>query len=120
MNGAMLVGFLALSSLGAISRFWLERNSVRRFGEIWPWGTLAANVAGSLLLGWFAAGDLNSASYQLAAAYCGAFTTFGGFIGQSFERMRHQHTRWRGVAYLLGTLAASLAAAWLGLQLGSG
>lgn len=117
MSIGLLAGFVALSAFGAISRFWLERHSVKRFGERWPWGTLAANLLGSLLLGWFAAGDLDSDTYMFAAAYCGAFTTFGGFIGQSFERLRHADSRGRGIGYLAISVAGSLVAAWLGYRL---
>ena len=114
----MQLGWLLASALGAMARFWLERHSVRRYGETWPWGTLAANLVGSFVLGfsyWALQGNDWGA---VAAAFCASFTTFGGFIGQSFQRLRHRHIRWHGIAYYAGTIVGSLAVAWIGMQLG--
>lgn len=111
------VGFALAAALGAVCRFWVERQSVHRFGQRVPWGTLAANVLGSAFLGWFAAGEFPELVTVLAASFAGAFTTFGGFIGQTYERARHRQSRGVAGAYLVGTVALSLAAAWFGLTL---
>lgn len=119
LSVAGLLGYSLAAALGGVSRFWLERWSVRRFGEHWPWGTLVANLAGSLLLGLLAgaiAGPVRpeaAAGSQLGwlvgASYCAAFTTFGGFIGQTFHRLRHRPTRFAAVIYLLGTGLGAVA-----------
>ena len=114
-----LLGFVIAASFGAVCRFWLERQSVHRFGQRVPWGTLAANVLGSAFLGWFAAGDFTALVTVMSASFAGAFTTFGGFIGQSYERFRHRQSRGLALTYLLATVTLSLAAAWLGLVLHS-
>ena len=115
-----LLLFALSASLGAMARFALERNSVRHFAERVPWGTLAANVVGSFILGWaltaLAPGDLRDS----VTSFCGAFTTFGGFVAQTHSRLRHRDTQWLGYAYFASTIALSLGAAWLGLTVGGG
>lgn len=118
---ASLAGFVLFalaSALGGMTRFWFERQSVHRFGEHHPWGTLAANLLGSLVLGatygYFAGGftpdDVTQVAYTVfgLAAFCGAFTTFGGFVGQSFQRIRHVESRRWGWTYFVGTGVASV------------
>ena len=107
--------FLAVSALGAMARFGAERWSTRTFGERWPWGTLLANVLGSFLLGAAMSQPAQSVQLIAAQAFCGAFTTFGGFISQSAIRMRHSESRSRGLLYLVLTVAASIGAAALGM-----
>ena len=59
-----------------------------------PWGTMAANVAGSLIIGWVLArlgppGESNG-HWQafLAFGFCGGFTTFSSFSWQTLEQLR--------------------------------
>jgi len=111
----MLLWFVAASSMGAVARFSVERLSVRHLGERQPWGTLFANLAGSLLLGLVVGTDRPELTVLIGSAFCGAFTTFGGFIGQTHSRVRHQATRLAGVTYFVVTVTGSLAAAWLGI-----
>lgn len=106
------LGFALASAAGGVSRFWLERNAVHRFGERWPWGTMAANWLGSALLGYIWFHSENADLRVLTAAYCGALTTFGGFIGQVGQRLRHRDTRTLAVAYLAASALGSFALAW--------
>ena len=113
----MMTAFVAASAIGAIARFGIERWSVRALGERFPWGTLAANVIGSFLLGVSFGWPDPSTQVVAVQAFCGAFTTFGGFIGQSWTRLRHQETHKVGWTYLLLTVVASIAAAAAGTAL---
>lgn len=110
-----MIVFVAMSALGAMSRFMCERVSVRLWGERWPWGTLTANIFGSFLLGLCITQPANTTQLIAAQAFCGAFTTFGGFIGQSWTRMRHNDSRWLGLSYLTLTVVASVVAAVVGI-----
>lgn len=105
------LSLLVASALGAVIRFWFERRSTHKFGQRMPWGTLAANVLGSAMLGWFVGANYSEPITNFAVAFTGAFTTFGGFIGQSVERARHHQTRGLAVWYLLGTVLLSVLAA---------
>jgi CrcB protein len=76
------------AAAGAPARYLVNRGMhdlfVSRRPLGFPWGTLAANVAGSALLGWvLAAGQEGSLSRTgvalLGTGFCGAFTTFSTF-----------------------------------------
>lgn len=102
------------AALGAPLRFcvasWLD-------DEV-PYGTLAVNVVGSLLLGWFAALSLSEHSYALlGTGFCGGFTTYSAFAVQSVRLGRHRVAH--GLLYALVTIVASVAAAALGFVIGS-
>jgi fluoride exporter len=67
--------------LGALARVLLLQAAPEAAGT-WPWATFAANVAGTLLLGWLATRlqeRLPTSAYRrplLGTGLCGAFTTF--------------------------------------------
>ena len=112
--------FTVMSAVGAMARFGVERWSVRQWGERWPWGPLGANIGGSFVLGLAIAQPAHSNQLIAIQAFCGAFTTFGGFIAQSWIRLRHAETVRTGALYLLLTFAGSLAAAALGMAIAPG
>ena len=114
-----LVYFVLGSSLGAVARFAAERFSTRHAGESFPYGTLFSNFVGSFILGWSVNKSFDIAPTMFIAAFCGAFTTFGGFIGQTHSRWRHSQSRITSMTYLIGTVLGSIAAAYLGIELGS-
>jgi CrcB protein len=75
------------SALGALARVGAARVAMDLFGPAFPWGTLAANVAGSFLIGLYAAlgasGERRGYSPAMQAfvmaGFCGGFTTFSIF-----------------------------------------
>lgn len=125
------VGAVALGgAAGASLRFVVETWTVARWGHSWPWGTLAVNVLGSLLLGAALGGVLVNemprwASLLIATGFCGALTTFSSFTLQvldlsstSVPNVKGSDTdstvvRFspRGVAYAAISLGAGLVAA---------
>ncbi len=115
----MSLYFILGAALGAMLRFAFERNAVKHWGESFPWGTLTANLMGSLLLGLVWNQDHAISSVVFLISFCGAFTTFGGFISQTHVRVRHTQTRALGWIYSSVTVFGSLGAAALGLALGS-
>ena len=118
----MIAAVLAGGAIGAVLRFFLERQSVHRFGERIPYGTLLANVLGAFVLG-AAVGMHERAVLSdawlafIGTGVCGALTTFSGFIGQIYTRARHADTRNVAIGYLAVTFALGIAAAWLGYSL---
>ena len=113
----MSVWFIVGSALGAMLRFACERLSVKLVGEKFPYGTLSANVLGSLLLGVVWTSAATSAFELFLISFCGAFTTFGGFIGQIHSRLRHDSTKFSGYLYGALTIVLCIGAARLGLSL---
>lgn len=88
-----------------------------------PWGTLAVNVAGSLLIGWVLArlGSTTSESGHwqafLALGFCGGFTTFSSFSWQTLEQLR-QGQFGSALLHVLLSVGVCLVATWLGWRLG--
>lgn len=109
----MVVAVAIGGAAGAVCRWLLSRLNGAR-----PWGTLAANMAGSLLLGWYLAdhpthlGAATALDVGVATGFCGGLTTFSTF---AVEVVGGRRPRWR---YLALTVAAGLVLAWVGLRLG--
>jgi CrcB protein len=76
-----LAAIFAGGLLGALARVLLVQAAPPAAGT-WPWATFAANIAGTLLLGYFATRlqeRLPVSAYRrplLGTGLCGAFTTF--------------------------------------------
>lgn len=86
----------------------------RRGDHVVHWGTLAVNLAGSALLGWLVGHGVDGRPLLLVGTgFCGAFTTYSAVAVQSVNR-----GGWPGLAYAVGTVAGSLAVAWVGYGLG--
>ena len=82
-----------------------------------PWGTLAANVVGSLLLGLFARAGLGVGGYALlGVGFCGGFTTYSTFAWEAHTLLAVN--RVHATTYMLLSLVTGLAAATLGWWLG--
>lgn len=108
--------------LGSIVRVLV--NEITPVGRL-PWGTMAANVAGSLIIGWVLArlgppGESNG-HWQafLAFGFCGGFTTFSSFSWQTLEQLRQGQV---GVALLhvVVSVLICVGATWLGWRLARG
>lgn len=113
---------LAGGAFGALSRYLTERWAVRRFHERIPVGTAIANLVGAFVLGLLAGLDDRGAIDHawvvfLGTGYCGALTTFSGFMGQVESRLRHRSTRGVAIGYLVGTVVLGLALASAGYAL---
>jgi fluoride exporter len=113
----MLIG----GAIGAPTRYLLDSFVSDRVSGVFPWGTFAVNVSGSFVLGvttglalYHGLGDLPRAA--IGIGFCGAYTTFSTF---SYETVRLLEEGDVGLAAgnALGSIAAGLAAAGLGLAL---
>jgi len=112
------------AAIGSGARAALALALVAAMGPALPWGTLAANVAGSFLIGFLAAttepGGRWPSGVQmrlfLLAGVCGGFTTFSVFSLELVVLMAGAP----GVAVLVLALSlpAWIAAVWAGYRLG--
>jgi CrcB protein len=78
------------AALGAPCRYLLDRAVQARFESRFPWGILAINLLGSLVLG-FLLGLRDLSSIVLAAVgtgWCGTFTTYSTFSQETVEMVR--------------------------------
>ncbi len=83
-------------ALGSVARAWLGTALVALTGPAFPWGTIAINVLGSLVIGFF--GTLTATDGRFALPFdarafvmvgvCGGFTTFSSFSLQTLELLR--------------------------------
>ncbi len=120
MRGLLLIALG--SALGGVARNGLTGWVTQRAGETFPWGTLAVNVLGSLVVGALAAlGDsprwgLSAEARQfLLIGVLGGFTTFSAFSLQTLRLV--QDGDWaRAVGNALLSVALGLAAAAAGYR----
>ncbi len=117
-----MIAYIALGGIvGTLARYLVQGVIQTRAGAF-PTGTLAINIAGSLLLGFivrFATGSaLVSPELRggLTIGFCGAFTTMSTF---SYESMRlvWDGEYWYAGLYLGGTILGCLAAVVAGTAL---
>ena len=109
-------------ALGAMARYGVGAFAVRLFPAAqWPWGTLAVNVLGGLLMGlltgWLAfRGGLNSESIRLFAAVgvLGGFTTFSAFSLETALMIERRQFAMAG-GYVALSVVLSIAALFIGL-----
>ena len=119
MKQALLV-FLG-GGLGSVLRYWLSLR-LNNFENAIPYGTLLANVLGSLIIGIIfgysaKSGLLNeNHSLLLATGFCGGFTTFSTFAYEN-------HIYLKGgdyfgfLPYLIVTFILAISAVFLGMYM---
>jgi fluoride exporter len=115
-----LVG--AGGALGAIGRFVLSGWLARSIGTTFPWGTLGANLLGSLLAGfvlvWLEGRGPSALLWRafLMVGVLGGLTTFSALMVELWLLQRGGGPHWGGV-YLAASLVGGLGLLWLGMRL---
>ena len=118
MSALVLLGLGVLGGLGAIARFLLDGAVAARIAGDFPYGTLAVNLAGSLVLGVLVGAGVHGDGERLAAiGLVGAFTTFSTWAYES-HRLGEDGQLRSGVLNFAVSLGLGLAAVWLGRQIG--
>jgi len=119
--------YLAVSAgaiLGAVARALAALVAVAWLGDAFPIGTLFVNVAGSFIIGYFAAltepGGRIMASTRLRqfvmTGFCGGFTTFSTFSLETLMFVRAGDIHLAG-GYVVVSSVTWLFAVWLGATL---
>ena len=110
-------------ALGAAGRFLLSGWLTRVAGTTFPWGTLAANLLGSLLAGfvlvWLEGRGPAGLLWRafLMVGVLGGLTTYSALMVELYLLQRGSGPHWGGV-YLAVSLVGGLALLWLGMRLG--
>ncbi|MGA2346078.1 MAG: fluoride efflux transporter CrcB, partial [Candidatus Sulfotelmatobacter sp.] len=87
--------FLAISVaaiVGANLRYLISRLAAREFGLVFPYGTLAINIVGSFIVGFFVIWTTERVLVDprwrllVVIGFCGSFTTFSSY---AFETMSY-------------------------------
>ena len=105
--------------VGTAGRYVLSGAVYRWLGTTFPYGTLAVNLAGCLVIGFLA--TLAEVKFLLTSemrlfwmvGLLGAFTTFSTLIYESWRLIQDGEMLLAGVN-LLGSLALGLLALWIG------
>ncbi len=117
-----MIAYIALGGVaGTLARYLMQGILQTRAGAF-PTGTLAINIAGSLLLGFIVRLATGSAVVSpelrggLTIGFCGAFTTMSTF---SYESMRllWDGEYWYAGLYMGGTILGCLVAVIVGTAL---
>jgi CrcB protein len=119
VSGLAWIAFVAAGAVGALLRYVVDTVIQQRHEGAFPWGTLAVNATGSLLLGVLTGLALYHAFPQtpriiLGTGFCGAYTTFSTF-GFETVRLLEEDALTEALLNSLGTLVTCAVAAALGL-----
>jgi len=117
-----LLAVAAGGAVGALARYGLTAAVHTVVDRGFPWGTLAVNLLGSFAMGLLyvlllersAAGPETRA--LLLTGFLGAFTTFSTFSVETLNLLE-AGSAGRAAANVAVSIAACLAAAWLGMGL---
>jgi fluoride exporter len=125
MSYPMLDTLIALAlvaiggGLGSMARFWVSGTIARRYGETFPWGTLAVNVTGAAGIGALAAALMSPDTHgiqqtavwaALVVGLLGSYTTVSSFSMQTLALARNGDAG-RALANVALSLALCLGAA---------
>ncbi|MCB1852332.1 MAG: fluoride efflux transporter CrcB [Gammaproteobacteria bacterium] len=120
---SQILSIAAGGAAGAVLRFWVSNGVYALLGRGFPYGTLAVNVIGSLLMGLLFVFFLErmNISAELRGALLigllGSFTTFSTFSIETLNLIEQAEYLKAGLNMLI-SVAACLMAAWFGLVLG--
>ncbi len=123
MNGSIWLAVAAGGAMGAMARHGVSRAALHWLGPNFPWGTLAANIAGSFAMGliivWLSSREPASPALRafLTVGLLGAFTTFSAFSLDVVTLYRDRTLMIAG-AYLLASVILSVCGLLGGLALG--
>jgi CrcB protein len=109
--------------IGANLRFWLSGWITQNLGQTFPFGTLAVNFSGSLILAVFTGWTTNHIGIDprlrllVAIGFCGGYTTFSTYANESVTLL--QAGDWIGaLSNILGTNFICVVAVIIGLAVG--
>ena len=111
-------GVLALGGVGAVACFLVDRTVAHRTAGSFPFGTLAVNLSGAVVLGVLAGAALSGTAYTIVAGGgVGTYTTFSTWMLESHRAGEDGDARvlWANIAV---SLVAGLAAVALGHWIG--
>ncbi|WP_248579431.1 fluoride efflux transporter CrcB [Nocardioides sp. InS609-2] len=120
------MGFLFVclgAAIGAPARYLTDRAIQARHDTVVPWGTMTANVVGSMILGLLIGlADAHhvpeAVMLALGTGFCGALTTYSTFSYETF-RLYESGARLYATINVAISLTAGLGAALVGLAVGA-
>jgi fluoride exporter len=118
MNVLLWIGVALAGGVGSVARLAADRAAPPWADRLFPLGTLAVNLSGSLILGLLAGLAVAGDALLLAGtALIGSYTTFSTWMDET-RGLAEEGERGRAAANLAGSLALGLAAVAAGRALG--
>lgn len=117
MNETIFIKYLIVflgAGFGGGFRYWLSSLIQEQFPPYFPFGTLAVNLIGSLILGLMIFGldekELIAPSLKLfiGIGFCGGFTTFSTFSFETFNLLKDAQFVMAGINILAGVILTIL------------
>ena len=118
-----ILSIAAGGAVGALLRFWISNGIYTLMGRAFPYGTLAVNILGSLLMGllYVMFHERMTVGPEVRAGLLigllGAFTTFSTFSMETLNLIE-QADYLKAVLNVLLSVFACVSAAWIGLAIG--
>jgi CrcB protein len=120
VSAAVAVGVALLGGLGSVARLVLDRGVSERLGRTFPYGTLAVNLSGSLVLGLFAGAALRGDAYELwGVGLVGGYTTFSTWMLESHRLAEEGRGGFAALNFVV-SLVFGVLAVWAGRALAGG
>ena len=119
MSPLVILAIGVVGGVGAIGRFVLDGAVTARLGRDFPYGTLAVNLLGSLILGVLVGAAVRDDAYDIAGTgLLGAFTTFSTWALES-HRLGEDGQLRLGALNFAVSLILGVGAAWAGRHVGA-
>jgi len=111
-------GVVLIGGAGSVVRFLADGLVASAVGRDFPFGTLAVNISGAVILGLLAGLALGSEQALLAGtAAVGSYTTFSTWMLET-QRMAEERQHRKVIANIAVSLVLGVAAAWAGRLIG--
>jgi CrcB protein len=118
MSAAAWIGVAALGGIASLARFALDGAVTARVRSGYPFGTLAVNASGALVLGVLSGLALSGVALTLAGtATIGSYTTFSTWMFET-HRLGEDGRLAAGIANVVMSVAVGLGAALAGRAIG--
>jgi fluoride exporter len=118
MSVLLWTGVVLLGGCGSVLRFYVDGLVSAATGRDFPFGTLAVNLSGAVVLG-LLSGLVLSADVALLAgtAVIGSYTTFSTWMLET-QRLAEERQHRKVVLNVVVSVVLGVSAAWLGRLIG--
>jgi fluoride exporter len=119
VNALLWAAVILIGGTGSVARFLIDGVVASSAGRDFPFGTMAVNLSGALILGFLTGLALSHDQALLAGtAAVGSYTTFSTWMFET-ERLAEERQFGKVLANVVASLVLGVAAAALGRLIGA-